>query len=97
MRKQYQTFEKCSFKYAIYLFHDGRLVETHEMWFGDEYISFIEDIEEQGYTKAYTVGEVEQALLRYEHMLANKLVTPEEDEQNESLGQECSTRKKQII
>lgn len=79
MKKQYQTFEKCSFKYVVYTFHDGHHVTTREMWFGDEYISYIEDLEENGYTLAYSIGDIEKARQRYEHMLANKLFSAEEN------------------
>jgi hypothetical protein len=49
------------------------------MWFGDEYISYIEDLEEKGYTLAYSIGDIEKARQRYEHMLANKLFSAEEN------------------
>ena len=72
MKKQYSYQEKRhgSFQYAVYLYHNGKLIETKEIYF-DELSDIIEALEDQGYSYGFTEAEVEFARLRYERMLAN--------------------------
>lgn len=78
MKKQYRYQEKRlgSFKYGIHIYHNGKLIETVEVYF-DELDDIIDTLEDQGYSYGFTEAEVESARLRYERMLENII---EEDE-----------------
>lgn len=72
MKKQYRYQEKRlgSFKYAVYLYHNDKLIETKEVYL-DELDDLIDTLEEQGYSYGFTKAEVENARLKYERMLEN--------------------------
>ena len=54
----------------IQIYHDGQLVEEKTL-FQDEVSDYVEELEQQGYTKGYTKLEVEQSKQIYENQLAN--------------------------
>ncbi len=74
MRKQYMTDFAGSFRYIIHLYHDGYLVNSTKMWFGDELNAYINKLEADGYTKAYSENEVIKAKKKYEFLLERQLV-----------------------
>ena len=74
MKKQYMTSFAGSFRYVIHLYHDGYLVNSTKMWFGDELTSYIDKLESEGYTKAYSEDEVVKAQKKYEYLLERQLV-----------------------
>lgn len=78
MKKQYRYEEMRlgSFKYAIYLYHNGKHVDTKEVYC-DELNDTIDTLEEQGYSYGFTEAEVKDARLRYERMLENMIVEGE--------------------
>jgi hypothetical protein len=49
-------------------------MEKHKVWAGDELADYIDKIESEGYKKAYTREEVQEAKETYERMLARQLV-----------------------
>lgn len=63
-----------SFRYIIHLYHDGYLVNSTKMWFGDELTAYIDKLESEGYTKAYSEDEVVKAQKKYEYLLERQLV-----------------------
>ena len=74
MKKQYMTSFAGSFRYVIHIYHDGYLVDLTKMWFGDELNAYIDKLESEGYTKAYSEDEVVKAQKKYEYLLERKLV-----------------------
>ena len=70
MKKQYRYHEIASFKYAIKLYHDAKLINTREVWLSELYDE-VDKLEEQGYTYGFTKDEVEKARLQYEAKLKN--------------------------
>ena len=79
MKKQYITSFAGSFRYVIHLYHDGYLVNSTKMWFGDELTAYINKLEADGYTKAYSEDEVIKAQKKYEFLLARQLVQVDND------------------
>lgn len=75
MKKQYMTSFAGSFRYVIHLYHDGYLINSTKMWFGDELTAYIDKLESEGYTKAYSEDEVIKAQKKYEYLLERQLVT----------------------
>ena len=74
MKRQYVTSFAGSFRYVIHLYHDGYLVNSTKMWFGDELTAYIDKLESEGYTKAYSEDEVVKAQKKYEYLLERQLV-----------------------
>ena len=74
MRKQYTISQGATFRYWITTYRDGSAVEKHKVWVGDEMNDYIDQIEAEGYEKAYTREEVQEAKETYERMLARQLV-----------------------
>lgn len=74
MKKQYITSFAGSFRYVIHLYHDGYLVNSTKMWFGEELNAYIDKLESEGYTKAYSEDEVVKAQKKYEYLLERQLV-----------------------
>ena len=72
MRKQYRYNDYTFGKKRLYIYHDGKLVETKELWV-DEFLDEQERLEDEGYTYGFLDGEVEEEKQRYEHMLANMI------------------------
>ena len=54
----------------IQIYHDGQLV-AEKLLFQDEVSDYVEELEQQGYTKGYTKLEVEQSKQIYENQLQN--------------------------
>ena len=54
----------------IQIYHDGQLVEEKALT-QDEAGDYIEELEQQGYTKGYTKQEVKESRQIYEYQLAN--------------------------
>ena len=79
MKKQYITSFAGSFRYVIHLYHDGYLVNSTKMWFGDELTAYIDKLESEGYTKAYSEDEVVKAQKKYEYLLERQLVKTNND------------------
>ena len=79
MKKQYITSFAGSFRYVIHLYHDGYLVNSTKMWFGDELTAYIDKLEADGYTKAYSEDEVIKAQKKYEFLLVRQLVQVDND------------------
>jgi hypothetical protein len=73
MKRQYRYYETATFRYNVELYHDGKLVKTYEVWFGDELSDRIDTLEELGYTYGFTEKEVEEARCHYERLLKNKI------------------------
>ena len=74
MKKQYMSSFAGSFRYVIHLYHDGYLVNSTKMWFGDDLTAYIDKLESEGYTKAYSEDEVVKAQKKYEYLLERQLV-----------------------
>ena len=74
MRKQYTIEQGATFRYWITTYRDGSKIEEHKVWVGDEMNDYIDQIEAEGYEKAYTRAEVQEAKEKYERMLARQLV-----------------------
>lgn len=54
----------------IQIYHDGQLVEEKALS-QDEVSDYVEELEQQGYTKGYTKQEVKESRQIYEYQLAN--------------------------
>lgn len=74
VKKQYTIKEGSTFRYWITTYRDGSKMEAHKVWVGDEMNDYIDKIEAEGYEKAYTREEVQEAKEKYERMLARQLV-----------------------
>ena len=73
MIKQY-TVERCAtFKYWVITYHDGAKNRTDKIWL-DDYADYIDKLEADGYERAYTKEEVQEAREEYERKLAHQLV-----------------------
>ena len=75
MVKQYIYVNKRWPNYEIYLYEDGKkidTIQTDELDIDD----IIEGIEIKGYEKAYTSAEVAYAKMKYERMREKQLVNP---------------------
>lgn len=72
MRKQYRYADYTFGKKCLYIYHDGELVETKEVWI-DEFSDEKDRLDDEGYTYGFTKAEIEEAKQRYETMLKNML------------------------
>ena len=70
MRKQYNYADYIFGKKILYIYHDGKLVETKELWI-DDFFDEVDKLEYDGYVLGYTKELVEEAKRQYERMLAN--------------------------
>lgn len=70
MKKQFKRQDWTFGKSIVYVYHDGELVDSKNLW-NDECEAEIDKLEENGYTYGYTKDEVEAAKRRYERMLKN--------------------------
>ena len=73
MRKQYTLTECPTFRYHIVLYHDGKEVETVNLWAGDEFEEYIDSLEDNGYTLGYTKEELEKAYNHYKYLHENRI------------------------
>ena len=75
MVKQYIYVNKRWPNYEVYLYEDGKkidTIQTDQLDIDD----VIENIEAKGYEKAYTKDEVEYAKMKYDRMREKQLVNP---------------------
>ena len=70
MKLQYRYWERAFLKYMIWLYCDGWLVKSYEVWI-DELDDELGKLEEKGYKYGYTEEEVNEAKEQYEMMLKN--------------------------
>jgi hypothetical protein len=76
MRKQYVVKEGPTFRVWISTYHDGVPMQEDKIWL-DDYDNFTDKLEEDGYERAYTKEEVQEAKENYEQLLARQLVEAE--------------------
>lgn len=73
MRKQYVVSAGSNFRVWITTYHDGMKIQNDKVWL-DDYNDFTDKLEAEGYERAYTKEEVQEAKEDYERMLAHQLV-----------------------
>ena len=73
MRKQYTVKKASSFQDWITTYHDGVKIRNDKVWL-DDYADFTDNLEADGYERAYTKEEVQEAKEEYERLLAQQLV-----------------------
>lgn len=73
MRKQYVVKKASSFQDWITTYHDGVKIQNDKVWL-DDYNDFTDKLEADGYERAYTKEEVQEAKEEYERLLAQQLV-----------------------
>ena len=73
MRKQYVVKRASSFQDWITTYHDGVKNRVDKVWL-DDYADYIDKLEADGYERAYTKEEVQEAREEYERLLARQLV-----------------------
>lgn len=73
MRKQYTVKRASSFQDWITTYHDGIKNRVDKVWL-DDYANYTDKLEAEGYERAYTKEEVQEAKEKYECMLARQLV-----------------------
>jgi len=72
MRKQYRIENISFMKNRVYIYQDGKLIDSQSFWL-DEVNNEIERLESVGYTQGYIKAEVEAARLEYEYRLENAI------------------------
>lgn len=70
MRMQYKICAATSFKYYIFVYHDGEYVMSYEVWL-DKLDEELNKLENQGYIRGFSKKEVENAYRQYELMKEN--------------------------
>lgn len=70
MRMQYKVCAATSFKYYIFVYHDGEYFESYEVWL-DKLDEEVNKLENQGYVRGFSKKEVENAYRQYELMKEN--------------------------
>ena len=73
MRKQYVVSKGPTFRVWIVTYHDGALMRQDKVWL-DDFDDFTVKLERDGYERAYTEKEVQEAKEEYERKLARQLV-----------------------
>lgn len=73
MRKQYVVKKASSFQDWITTYHNGVKIQNDKVWL-DDYGDFTDKLEADGYERAYTKEEVQEAKEEYERLLARQLV-----------------------
>ena len=73
MRKQYVVSKGPTFRVWIATYHDGVKLQNDKVWL-DDYDDFTQKLEKDGYERAYTKEEVQEAKEEYERLLARQLV-----------------------
>lgn len=73
MRKQYVVSKGPTFRVWVAIYHDGVLIRQDKVWI-DDFDDFIVKLEREGYEKAYTKEEVQNAKEDYERKVAHQLV-----------------------
>ena len=77
MKLQYKFYESVFGKYRIWLYCDGWLVKSYNVW-EDELDGELDKLEDKGYEYGYTEEEVKEAKERYEMMLKYAIIKKEE-------------------
>ena len=72
IKKQYRYKDWTYGKKRLYIYHDGKLVETKELWI-DDFLDEQGELECDGYTYGFFKEEVEEARQLYERMLSNMI------------------------
>ena len=72
MKKQYVVKRASSFQDWITTYHDGVKNRVDKVWL-DDYADYTDKLEAEGYERAYTKEEVQEAKEKYERMLARQL------------------------
>ena len=72
MRQQYIVSDGTFYRW-ITTYRDGVKIENTKVWL-DDYDEFIDDLEAEGYERAYTKEKVQEAKEEYERLLAMQLV-----------------------
>lgn len=70
MRMQYKVYAAKSFKYYIFVYHDGECFGSYEVW-SDKLDEEVNKLENQGYVRGFSKKEVENAYRQYEFMKEN--------------------------
>lgn len=70
MRMQYKVCAATSFKYYIFVYHDGEYVMSYEVWL-DKLDEEVNKLENQGYVRGFSKKEIENAYRQYELMKEN--------------------------
>lgn len=70
MRMQYKICAATSFKYYIFVYHDGEYVMSYEVWL-DKLDEEVNKLENQGYVRGFSKKEIENAYRQYELMKEN--------------------------
>ena len=73
MRRQYVVSKGPTFRVWIATYHDGVLMRQDKVWL-DDFDGFTVKLEREGYERAYTKKEVQEAKEEYERLLARQLV-----------------------
>jgi hypothetical protein len=73
MRKQYVVKEGPTFRVWISTYHDGVPMQEDKIWL-DDYDDFITKLESEGYERAYTKKEIQEAKEEYERLSARQLM-----------------------
>lgn len=73
MKQQYVVSKGPTFRVWIATYHDGVLMRQDKVWL-DDLDDFTVNLERDGYEKAYTKEEVQEAKEEYERKLARQLV-----------------------
>ena len=73
MRKQYVVSKGPTFRVWIATYHDGVKNRIDKIWL-DDYDDYTDKLEAEGYERAYTKEEVQEAREEYERLLARQLV-----------------------
>ncbi len=73
MRKQYVVSKGPTFRVWITTYHDGVKNRMDKVWL-DDFDDFTRKLEKDGYERAYTREEVQEAKEEYERLLARQLM-----------------------
>ena len=73
MKKQYVISRGPTFRVWVTTFQDGAKMREDKIWL-DDLDDYTVKLERDGYERAYTAKEVQEAKDEYEHKLARQLV-----------------------
>ena len=73
MRKQYVVSKGPTFQVWIASYQDGSPYRRDKVWL-DDYDDYTRKLEAEGFERAYTKEEVQEAQEKYEHLLARQLM-----------------------
>lgn len=72
MKKQYRYTDGTFGKKILYIYHDGKRVDTKKLYI-DEFLDEKDRLDAEGYSYGYFEDEIEEAKRRYEYMLKNMI------------------------